>query len=222
MNPLFFPEKIAFVLAEPWMWETPLPFERDVLSPTVAEKRLREFRAGRHCANNALQQLGIKHHTILRGERGEPLWPEGICGSISHAGERCVAIAAHQRDYLSIAVDIEKDRLIKDDTLERVSHQQERLQLEQAPEKFSQVNVRAILFSIKECVHKIYYPLNFHTLDFLDVETLIDWEQQTFLVKIISPKPGASYVVEKLSGRFGYEEGYVYSQICLRRDFTYA
>jgi len=221
MNSSFFPKKISFASAEDWMWETPaLPEEESLLSQTAADKRLREFRAGRHCAHAALEKLGCNKAPILRGARGEPLWPEGNCGSISHAGARCLAIAASKDDYLSIAVDIEKNRLIKDDTLERISHPEERVQLEQAPKKFSQANVRAILFSLKECVHKIYYPLNYHTLDFLDVKAVMDWQQQRFSIKIISPKPAASNAIEKLSGCFGYQEGYVYSRICLRADLT--
>jgi len=215
----FFPSGVVVAMPEDWMWETPVfPDEEQILSPTAVEKRLKEFRVGRHCAHAVLERLGYRNIAVLRGERGEPLWPEDICGSISHAGERCVVIAANKSDYLSMGVDIERDREIKDDTLERVAHEQERLQLEQAAEQFSQVNVRAILFSIKESVHKVYYPLNYHTLDFLDVETVIDWKLKKFFVKIISPRRKASYVIENLSGYFGYEAGYVYSRICLRPD----
>jgi 4'-phosphopantetheinyl transferase EntD len=217
VRPDFFPKDVAFALAEPWMWEKPLyPEEEQLLSPGAAEKRQREFRAGRHCAHAALQKLGIQNRTVRRGGRGEPLWPAACCGSISHAGERCVAIAAHQRDYLSIAVDIERDRLIKNDTLERISHVQERLQLEQAPAQLSHINLRALLFSVKECIHKVYYPLNQHTLDFHDVEVIFDWAHHTFDVCITRPPANAVCDIRKLSGVFGDEPGYVYSTICLR------
>jgi 4'-phosphopantetheinyl transferase EntD len=217
VHPDFFPKDVACFLAEPWMWEAPLyPEEEQLLSPGAAEKRRREFRAGRHCAHAALQKLGIENRTVRRGERGEPLWPAGVCGSISHAGERCVAIAAHRRDYLSIAVDIERDRLIKDDTLERISHESERLQLARAPEKFSSINVRALLFSIKECVHKVYYPLNRHTLDFDDVEVAFDWENYLFDVVVTQAPSQVMCDIKTLSGRFGAEPGYVYSTICLQ------
>lgn len=220
MQANFFPGGVAVCFAEPWMWEIAVSPEQELLlSPTAADKRLREFRAGRHCAHAALEKLGYKDVLVLRGEHGEPLWPEGVCGSLSHAGERCVAIAAHRRDYASIAVDIEKDRLIKDDTLERISHERERFQLEHAPAEFSRVNVRAILFSIKECVHKLYYPLNRHTLDFHDVEVSFRWEDNTFAVWITQPPPDAMCDIKKLSGAFGFEPGYVYSRICLQRDF---
>lgn len=113
-------------------------------------------------------------------------------------------------------MDIEKDRLIKDDTLERISHLSERQQIEQAPVSLREVNLRAVLFSIKECVHKVYYPLNFHTLDFLDVEVSFRWEDQTFVVGITQPSLDAVCDIQTLSGQFVFEPGYVYSRICLR------
>jgi 4'-phosphopantetheinyl transferase EntD len=219
----FFPPGVVVATPEEWMWTSPaFPAEENLLSPTAADKRQREFRAGRHCAHAAIEKLGYKDFPVLRGERGEPIWPEGVCGSISHAGERCIAITAQKSNYVSLGVDIERDREIKDDTLERISHERERFQLEHAPVKFSQVNVRAILFSIKECVHKVYYPLNKYTLDFQDVEVSFHWEANAFDLLITHAPSGVVCDINKLSGVFGYEPGYVYSRVCLRQDFTCA
>lgn len=223
MNPTFLPKKIAFVSVEPWMWEKSVyPDEEKLLASTATEKRKREFRAGRHCSHAALQQLGHSNFSVLKGKRGEPLWPAEVCGSISHASERCIAIAAHKADYLSLGIDIERDRVIKDDTLERISFEQERLQLVSAPKQFSGVNVRAILFSVKECVHKVYYPLNHHTLDFKDVAATFDWSTKSFQIHIVHPAEHPIYPIENLSGIFDYTEDYVYSRICLQKDFSCA
>lgn len=219
----FFPSGVSVITAEPWMWGTPVhPLEEQLLSPAAALKRKGEFRAGRHCAQQALQQLGIEPFPVLRGERGEPLWPEGVCGSISHAGERCIAVVARKTDYLSIAVDIEKDRAIKDDTLARISRLSERVQLEQAPAEWQSANLRAILFSAKECVHKIYYPLNRYTLDFQDVSLVFRWRERCFDVHIDKPERPLPAPIERLSGCFGYTAGYVYTRIVLRPDSSCA
>lgn len=48
-------------------------------------KRQAEFLAGRVIAHRALRLLGIEAAEIGRGACGEPLWPEGIRGSITHS-----------------------------------------------------------------------------------------------------------------------------------------
>ena len=48
----------------------------------------------RACAREALAQLGAAPAPILPGRRGEPLWPAGVVGSITHcAGYRAGAVA---------------------------------------------------------------------------------------------------------------------------------
>ncbi len=223
MYPDFFPDHVSFALAETWMWETPaFPDEEKLLSITSALKRQREFRAGRHCAHLVLQQLGYKDFSVMRGKQGEPLWPADICGSISHAGKRCIAIAANKKNYLSIAVDIERNRLIKDETLERIANKNEQEDLLQAPEIFSEVNTRAILFSIIACIHKSYYPLNGYTLDFLRVNVAFDGSTHLVDIDIIRPPKKSIHNVIKLVGHFGYDQDYVFSRICLCPDMSCA
>ena len=221
MDNSFFPENVAVCIAEDWMWEQPVfAEEEELLSATAVEKRLREFRAGRHCAHNALKQL---HHTdfaLLRGAGGAPVWPENICGSISHSGERCVAIAAHKKYYLGVAVDIEKNKKIKADTVERIAYIEEQYMLNDMTNIPDTVDRAAILFSIKECVHKIYYPLNKHTLDFKDVVVSLGGLKNSFDVKIINPAQQECISIQMLSGKFGCDENHVWSRICLKSDIT--
>ena len=51
------------------------------LDKAIASRR-REFAAGRACAREALAKLGLPPVPILRGEKREPLWPQGIVGSL--------------------------------------------------------------------------------------------------------------------------------------------
>lgn len=48
-------------------------------------KRRAEFLAGRMLAAQALARIGQVNHVIGRGARGEPLWPVGVRGSLSHS-----------------------------------------------------------------------------------------------------------------------------------------
>lgn len=80
----------------------------------VSTKRKLDFLTGRLAAKLALQALGLAHFTVLKGKYGEPLWPDGMTGSISHTGDKtsCTAICCAYRqssmqNCSAIGVDIE-------------------------------------------------------------------------------------------------------------------
>src|ERR1700761_866695 len=76
---------------------TLFPVEEEAIARAVAKRR-REFTTGRACARVALARLGLPPAAIPRGERGDPQWPAGVVGSITHcAGYRAGAVA-WQRD----------------------------------------------------------------------------------------------------------------------------
>ena len=63
----------------------------------VSENRQWEFTAGRLCAVQAIRGLGGSETEIPVGERGEPIWPKGFVGSITHTqgyAAAAVAVAA--------------------------------------------------------------------------------------------------------------------------------
>ena len=63
------------------------PGEAELVARAV-DKRRREFCTVRHCARQALRQLGLPPAPVLRGERGEPRWPAGVVGSMTHCAAR--------------------------------------------------------------------------------------------------------------------------------------
>lgn len=68
-----------------------LPEEMSVVR-NAARKRRREFAAGRSAARRALGQMGVPCQPIPKGNFGEPIWPTGYGGSISHDGPFAAAI----------------------------------------------------------------------------------------------------------------------------------
>src|SRR5260370_20887260 len=60
-----------------------LPEEEHLVAKAVAKRR-REGTNARTCARRALARLGIAETAIRRGAKGEPLWPAGVVGSITH------------------------------------------------------------------------------------------------------------------------------------------
>ena len=85
----------------------------------------------RACAREALARLGVPAQPIPTGSRGEPLWPDGIVGSITHCdGYRACAVAA-AADWLTIGVDAELDESLPDGLIGDIALPEERRWLEQ-------------------------------------------------------------------------------------------
>lgn len=72
-----------------------------------APNRRAEFSAGRSCAAHVLRRFTAKKVAVERGIHGEPLWPPGIVGSITHSSELALACAGSHRDFASLGVDLE-------------------------------------------------------------------------------------------------------------------
>ncbi|NPV02464.1 MAG: 4'-phosphopantetheinyl transferase superfamily protein [Brevinematales bacterium] len=70
--------------------------------------RRREFATGRACAREAIRALGIAGDIPLpRGPFREPMFPDGVTGSISHTDGMTCAAAAFSRDYRAVGIDIQ-------------------------------------------------------------------------------------------------------------------
>jgi 4'-phosphopantetheinyl transferase EntD len=78
--------------------------------PSIAHsvpKRQAEFFHGRMAARYALAHFGQAGATVGTGQSREPLWPEGIIGSISHNQRYAAAIALDARTHGAIGIDLE-------------------------------------------------------------------------------------------------------------------
>jgi hypothetical protein len=81
--------------------------EEEELIGRAVEKRRREFGTARACARRALADLGRVPAPIVRGEKGAPVWLDGVVGSITHcAGYRGAAVA-EARDVRALGIDAE-------------------------------------------------------------------------------------------------------------------
>jgi enterobactin synthetase component D len=81
-----------------------------LLPPEVRQatsSRRTAYVAGRLCAERALSQLGATG-PVLRGPVGEPLWPEGWIGSISHTDRVAFAVAMPSHSGAGIGIDSEE------------------------------------------------------------------------------------------------------------------
>ena len=136
-----------------------LPEEREALGTVASEKRKIDFRLGRAAAHRALTKLDIPANVpILRGESREPLWPEGIVGSIAHASGYGIAAVSRQTDCPTIGVDIQKiEERYTDHLISRFADPDEFDWVCSDTAKRTERAVR--LFSAKESVFKALYPI---------------------------------------------------------------
>lgn len=171
----------------------------------MSERRRREFTAGRTLARQALRRLGGSDAIMLPTDaHGAPRWPEGVTGSIAHAGEMVIAVVAHHQDRFRLGVDLEPDLALPDDAAEWVITPQERTLLADAPMD----SASRWLFCAKESVHKALNPLNGAWLEFneIGIEPSADWS--TFRVSAISEAAHEALRGLRLEGHFQRWQGY--------------
>ena len=94
----------------------------------VANKREIELATGRSAAKQALAGVGVEGFIVLKGDKGEPLWPDGIVGSISHTQGVCIASVSNADELLGLGVDVEAQRVLRPD-IQRVICREEELSL---------------------------------------------------------------------------------------------
>lgn len=73
----------------------------------AVDKRKSDFLAGRYCAKKALASFGLLDFSIDVGPDRNPLWPNGLLGSISHTGHVATAVASNDRHLIGLGIDIE-------------------------------------------------------------------------------------------------------------------
>lgn len=70
-------------------------------------RRQAEFLAGRLCARDALQRLGMAPATVASGAYREPVWPAGCIGSISHTDGHAAAVVLPATAGAGVGLDLE-------------------------------------------------------------------------------------------------------------------
>jgi len=129
---------------------------------TAGPRRRAEFTAGRACARTALAALGLPAAPVLAGRAGEPRWPAGVTGSITHcAGYRACAVA-RAADVVGLGIDAEPDAGLPAGLLASVAHGAERAWIARQAASAPAVCWDRLLFSAKEAVGKLWYPLTGH------------------------------------------------------------
>jgi 4'-phosphopantetheinyl transferase EntD len=139
------------------------------------ERRRLEHLIGRDLSSHLMRRMAERggnaplgtDRPVERGAQGEPLFPSGVVGSISHsAGLVAAAVAAHRDGVLALGLDLHPATPLPGNDDDIVGGGRE---LRGAPVLVAQGLATSVLFSAKESVFKAWFPLTGSWLEFEDV-----------------------------------------------------
>lgn len=196
----------------------PLPEEEPLIAKSVAKRR-NEFITVRHCARIALGQLGLPPVPILKGDKGEPCWPDGVVGSLTHCTGYRGAVVGRSAAVRSVGIDAEPHDTLPHGVLDAVSLPQERSEIPLAMP--AGLHWDRILFCAKEATYKAWFPLTKRWLGFEDAHITFTVDGPGAAVGgfvsriLIDPEALTGPPLTALSGRWSVERGLVLTAIVL-------
>ncbi|ETB05298.1 4'-phosphopantetheinyl transferase [Mycobacterium avium subsp. paratuberculosis 10-4404] len=195
----------------------PLPEEEPLIARSVAKRR-NEFITVRHCARIALGELGLPPAPILKGEKGEPRWPDGVVGSLTHCTGYRGAVVGRTGAVRSVGIDAEPHDVLPDGVLNAISLPAERSEIRLPA---GDLHWDRILFCAKEATYKAWFPLTRRWLGFEDARITFEADHPGattggFVSRIlIDPAALCGPPLTALSGRWSVARGLVLTAIVL-------
>ncbi|HEY1687768.1 MAG TPA: 4'-phosphopantetheinyl transferase superfamily protein [Solirubrobacteraceae bacterium] len=151
--------------------------------------------------------LRVSPVAIPTGARGEPVWPSGVAGSLTHCTGYRACTVARKDDLLSIGIDAEVNERLPNGVLEQVAFGQERARLASGSDG---ICLDKVPFSAKEAIYKAWHPLAGRWLGFEDVDLTIDIAGRGFHARLLVPGPlTGSKQITRFHGRWDVELGIV-------------
>ena len=193
------------------------------LAKPMRAARLADFGTGRVCAHEALCALGIPATTIGVGEGREPLWPNGVVGSISHCRGIAAAAVSNDLNCLGLGLDIEPVSALERDVVRLICTDAEIAWIDEVCckrpavltrcfaeiEDYQSAHLACLLFSIKEAIFKCYFPVYRHWFEFRQATVCLSLETGSWRVELDPQLPFAKLPDDRhLCGRFRIFAGY--------------
>lgn len=187
----------------------------DTIQRAVA-KRQAEYLTGRYCAVQSLTLLNIAVVDIAIGKHRNPVWPEGVCGSITHTHNKGVAVCAFNQNYQYLGIDLENKLPLKTihDIKSSIVNKAEEKVLMQSDLVFE--DAFTLVFSAKEALFKALYPSVGAYFDFSAAEVIdICYHTNTIHLKLQENLTSDLIIGRVFIGYFSLMENTVFSIIYL-------
>ena len=172
----------------------------------AAAGRRNEFISGRVCARAAMVQLGHAPVAVPHGPQREPVWPNGLVGSITHCSGYRAAAVARSDLFQGIGIDAEPHAALPNGVVNRVLTVEEQRWL--GAQTDTGVHWDRVLFSAKESIYKAWFPITRRWLGFEDVALQIDPYAGSFSLLVPDAIPDGRALLQ-LAGRFRVANGLV-------------
>ena len=164
------------------------PSERRLVDRAV-EKRQREFATARNCAHRALAGLGVGVRPVGSGAQGEPLWPQGVVGSLTHCDGYRAAAVAKAKHLRGLGIDAEPNLPLSPGLLDAIAAPGEIQALGELRRTMPAVHWDRLAFSAKESVYKAWFPATGQRLGFHDAYLVFDPGKRTFSARLCIALP---------------------------------
>jgi 4'-phosphopantetheinyl transferase EntD len=189
--------------AEP-LW----PQEARAVASAVPARQA-EFAAGRTAARQALVALGADVAAIPMGADRAPVWPEGVVGSITHAGGHALAAVARVADFAGLGLDIEPATTLAPDLVSDIAMAPEQAWLWGQPDPLMSAKQ---VFVAKEAAYKAQYALSRMILGFDALA--VSFDAQGFTATFTGAVPPFGHG-DHLSGRSVMAEGFILAAVAI-------
>ncbi len=190
--------------------------EEEIAVGRAVEKRRREFTTARICAREALEKLGFPAVAIPTGTRGEPIWPAGVVGSITHCDGYRACTVGRSSDVVSIGIDAEPNAPLPDGLVGEIARPEELPWLDRLGRELPEVHWDRLLFSAKESVYKAWFPLARRWLGFEDAVLDVDPSTQTFAARLLVSGPSLrDGPLQNLTGKWMVCDGVILTSVFL-------
>ncbi|MEV6808674.1 4'-phosphopantetheinyl transferase superfamily protein [Streptomyces sp. NPDC051132] len=222
------PESVVAVEAhaDDPLWQAPLYPEEEALVVRAVAKRRREFAAVRGCARRAMEKLGVPPQAVVSGERGAPLWPAGLAGSMTHCQDYCAAALVRATDLASLGIDAEPHGALPEGVGESVFLPAEIARLDLLAAQSSAVYWDRLLFSAKESVYKAWFPLTRKWLDFSEADITLRADSAgepygTLSAELLVPGPlVGGHRLQTFEGRWVVRDGVLATSVVIPHPTT--
>ena len=192
----------ASAWAEAFDWPTELS--------TAAVSRRTEFLMGRLAAVESLRRLGVDG-TVGRSPEGEPVWPAGVAGSLTHHSGVAAAVVGRQATGLTglgfdVCPRLEGDRL-------RAVVRKCLTDTERA--RWAAEDVATLAFAAKESIYKAAYPRAQRFIGFDEAE-IVDVGAGTWAARV-SGALAREIDVDAVAGTYAWDGPLLYAVLALGR-----
>ena len=185
----------------------------EALIALAVEKRKREFRKARACARELLAAFGVNEFPLLSGAQREPLWPEGLVGSVTHTDGLCAVAVGQRLHYAGIGIDVEPEGPFSEAVAKRVCTAAE-IAVASDATGLSGVSAARLVFSAKEAFYKSQFCVTARFLGFSDVTVELGRDGD-FSVRVLADVAGLEG--EAFAGRWARRGGFVLTASWLRQ-----